>query len=261
MQGRKLYGFSLLLMPIIKIFKDERYAQISNDLLNDNNLSLRAKGLLCYLISKPTTWNVNVSHLYGVCKEGKDAIYATINELIEAGYIVRHRLKNEQGKHIGVDYYVYEQPQREIPDVDNPNGEKPDISNTETSINKEDSKGPVAPAASSSSEKKEVTMTQRKINFLKLVIDYATTNPSKYPKLMYVEFAKYWVESSTQKKKVILRFEEQRFFDIGRRLSTWMQKVNEVTLHGYWDSETKVDTLNALFKKQILNINDTKEGQ
>lgn len=155
-----------------------------------------------------------------------------------------------------MEYHVYETPQQEIPDVETPKGESPDNNKDGLLINTEDSKGPVAPAASVPSEKKEVTMTQRKINFLKLAIDYATANPSKYPKLMYVEFAKYWVEQSTQKKKVILRFEEQRFFDIGRRLSTWHGKVNDVTLHGYWDNETKVDTLNALFKKQILNIND-----
>jgi hypothetical protein len=121
--------------------------------------------------------------------------------------------------------------------------------------------GPGSPAAYPFLEKKEITIQQRKITFLKLVIDYAVENPSKYPKLFYVEFAKYWVESSMHKKKLKLRFECQEFFDIGRRLSTWSQKVNDVTLHGYWDNETKVDTLNALFKKQILNINDTTKGQ
>lgn len=251
--------FFLPLMSTIRISKRQKFTTVSNELLNNEKLSLRAKGLMCYLLSKPDDWEVNVKHLATTCKEGRDAIYKVIDELLEEGYMTREQLK-DKGRFLGYDYTVLERAVKPEPDKTLP--EKPDTVDS-TLLNTEVLNTEVVntPGAKSSSEKKEVTMTQRKINFLKLVIDYATDNPSKHPKLMYVEFAKYWVESSMHKKKVILRFEAQDFFDIGRRLSTWLQKVNDVTLHGYWDSEAKVETLNALFKKQILNINDTKEGQ
>jgi len=241
-------------MPIIKVFKEDKFSQISNDLLNDSSLSLRAKGLLCYLISKPVTWTVNVAHLYKVCKEGKDAIYATINELIEAKYIVRVRTKDDKGKHIGVDYYVYEYPQRENPDVESPVLEKPGISNTESSINKEGSKGPDKSGFNPPIKKEVQTLYQRKIMFLKLVIDWIAENDTKYPKLMYVDFANYWVEQSVS-TKVKLRFEEQRFFDIGRRLGTWFKKVKQEDLQAYWQKEKELPTVNDLFKTQILKVN------
>lgn len=247
-------------MPIIKIIKPDKYAQISNDLLNDPELSLRAKGLLCYLISKPVTWNVNVNHLYKVCKEGKDAIYSTINELVEAGYIVRVRTKDSQGRHLGVDYHVYENPQREKPDVEFPSLEKPDHSNTEALVNKELSNGSASQTSAKPSEEKkedkspERIMYEKKVVFLKLIIDFAAENPRKYPKLMYVEFAKFWLEPTMLKKKVKLRYEDQQYFDIGRRLSTWFQKAGDGQLQKHWEVEENIETLNVLFKKQILKL-------
>src|SRR5690606_13854766 len=230
-------------MPILKVFKTEQYATISNQLLNDPSLSLRAKGLLCYLISKPANWNVNVNHLNSVCKEGKDAIYSTINELVDAGYIVRVKTKDPKGKFVGVDYHVYESPQRENPDTDCPDTEKPDNNKDRTEINTESNKVPVSPATQKSIEE---IIRERKIQFLKQVIDFAAENVSKYPKLMYVEFSKYWVEQSTG-KKLKLRFEDQRFFDIGRRLSTWQQKSTQQTIAEQWSKEDSLGTLNELF--------------
>lgn len=99
----------------------------------------------------------------------------------------------------------------------------------------------------------EEQLRNKKILFLKKVIDWIGVNPNKYPKLMYVDFARHWVESTMMKKKVILRFEEQRFFEIGKRLSTWFQKSKDEILRDYWEKEDKVGTVNDLFKKQILN--------
>jgi hypothetical protein len=105
-------------------------------------------------------------------------------------------------------------------------------------------------------EQPEQIIRKKKIDFLKLVIDWVTVHPSKYPKLMYVDFSKYWLEC-TMKNKTKLRYEEQKFFDIGRRLGTWFQKAADTQLVKYWDNEDKIETLNDLFKKQILNNDPT----
>lgn len=240
-------------MAIFKIIKQERYSQISNDLLNDASLSLRAKGLLCYLISKPVTWNVNVNHLYKACKEGKDAIYSTINELIEAGYILRIVAKNSQGRHTGVDYHVYEQPQRENPEVENPLVEKPEHSNKESLVKKEVSKD-VSPQKTDQEAIREKT-----IAFMKLVVDFGIAHPNKYPKLFYKQFVNYWTERAIGKKKIKLRYEDQTFFDVGRRLATFFSRANDADIQKYWEEEKKLPTVNEIFK-QILGINGKQQG-
>lgn len=240
--------FVLLLMPVIKIANRKRFTTVSNLLLNNEKLSLRAKGLMCYLLSKPVDWVVNVRHLCKTCSEGRDAIYKVIEELLNEGYMTREQSK-ENGKFTGYDYTVYEEPVPTIPLPEKPYTENTPILNTDVS-KKESSKEatPVDP---------DKMIRDKKINFLKLIIDWISDNPSAYPKLMFVEFAKYWVESSIGKKKIQLRYEEQDFFDIGRRLSTWFKKVKQEDLNTYWEQEPKVGTVNDLFKKQILKINGT----
>lgn len=207
---------------------------------------------MCYLLSKPDDWEVNVKHLATTCKEGRDAIYKVIDELLEEGYMSREQQK-EKGRFLGYDYTVNEQARK--PEPENTLPEKPytvesTILNTE-GLNTEESKGPVSPATKSPVKKEEVPIRDRKISFLKLIIDWIAVNPSKYPKLMYNDFAKYWIESSFKKKKVKLRFEDQEYFDVGRRLGTWFQKVKDETTKEYWEKENQIGTVNDLFKKLL----------
>lgn len=90
------------------------------------------------------------------------------------------------------------------------------------------------------------TIADKKIQFIKLLIDWVKKNNGKYPKLMYVDFVKYWTEKSFNTKKEKLRFEDQKFFDIGRRLSTWFKNCSDFTIAGYWEKESKVDPLNVI---------------
>lgn len=235
--------FSFDLMAIIRTVRKETFTSICNDLLNDTSITFRAKGLLCYLISRPPNWNANVVHLSKTFKEGKDAIYSIVNELIEAGYIKRFQKKDRHGRVGQMEYHVFERPQRDIPEADSPLGEKPDLNNNGSIINTEGSKGPDKPA---NAKDEENTPVQRKIKFVESILHWVADNDNKYPKLMYMEFIKYWMEQSAKLKKVKLRFEEQRFFDIGRRLSTWFQKCNDKTLTDYWEQEKKLAPLNEL---------------
>lgn len=123
-------------------------------------------------------------------------------------------------------------------------------SNTSTNIM---STGAGEPAAKITVQKKvEVPIRERKIAFLKLVIDWITENTDKkYPKLMYVDFSKYWIERSFGRKSIKLRYEDQQFFDVGRRLSTWFKKVDDRTATDYWAQEKDLPTINDLFKKLL----------
>lgn len=65
------------------------FTQIANAVLNDQNLSWKAKGLFAYLYSKPEDWAFSGIRIALDSKDGKDGTYTGIKELEDAGYLVR----------------------------------------------------------------------------------------------------------------------------------------------------------------------------
>jgi len=87
------------------------YTQIDNALLDDPNLSYEAIGLLCRLLSKPPTWTVILRYLEKDRVAGREKVARIINELIDAGYVIRRQDKDSGGKFKRWDYDVFEVPQ------------------------------------------------------------------------------------------------------------------------------------------------------
>jgi hypothetical protein len=88
------------------------YVQIDKTTLNDKRISFRAKGLHAYLLSKPDSWVVHISQLEKESpREGRDAIASALKELEMAGYITRHKLRNESGQYLGWETEVFETPE------------------------------------------------------------------------------------------------------------------------------------------------------
>lgn len=54
--------------------------------LDNPKLSLRAKGLLAYLLSKPPDWRVQIEDICNHCKERPYAVRAALKELVTAGH-------------------------------------------------------------------------------------------------------------------------------------------------------------------------------
>jgi len=86
-----------------------RYGVTPNSVLNNNELSLKAKGLFGYLQSKPNGWHFSIPRLTTQLKEGRDAITGVLRELEAFKYLVRRRVKNE-GKWAGIDYILSASP-------------------------------------------------------------------------------------------------------------------------------------------------------
>ncbi len=63
------------------------------------------------MLSLPEDWNYTTRGLAKICKEGVDAIGGALRELETAGYIVRHQLRDRQGRISDTEYVIYEQPQ------------------------------------------------------------------------------------------------------------------------------------------------------
>lgn len=120
-------------MPVFRIEKTKNYTVMSNHHLKNENISLKAKGLLSVILSLPDEWNYTLKGLASICKEGIDSVRNGINELEKAGYIQRNRLRSDTGKFADIEYVIYEQPLEKSenqpalgnPILDNPTLEKP----------------------------------------------------------------------------------------------------------------------------------------
>jgi len=127
-------------MAVFRVEKTRDYTVMSNYHLKDSSLTLKSKGLLSMMLSLPDEWNYTTRGLAAICKEGVDSIGTALKELERAGYIQRHRLRDEKGKITDTEYVIFERPQiqphteqpktalphTEKPHTENPYMEKPD---------------------------------------------------------------------------------------------------------------------------------------
>ena len=116
-------------MAVFRIERTRDYTVMSNHHLRDKGLSLKSKGLLSMMLSLPEDWNYTTRGLAKICKEGVDAIGGALRELESAGYIVRHQLRDRQGRISDTEYVIYEQPQPKAPDTPQPDTASPDTEN------------------------------------------------------------------------------------------------------------------------------------
>ena len=86
------------------------------------------------MLSLPESWNYSVSGLVSLSKDGKDGVMSALAELEKFGYLTRKRVQNEKGQFSGIEYHIFEVPQKEIPVSDNPISEKP-ISENQPQLN------------------------------------------------------------------------------------------------------------------------------
>ena len=116
-------------MAVFRIERTRDYTVMSNHHLRDKALSLKSKGLLSMMLSLPEDWNYTTRGLAKICKEGVDAIGGALRELESAGYIVRHQMRDRQGRISDTEYVIYEQPQPKAPDTPQPDTASPGTEN------------------------------------------------------------------------------------------------------------------------------------
>lgn len=109
-------------MSTFRVNKNVNYTVMSNYHLQDKKLSLKAKGLLSYMLSLPDDWDYSLKGLTTGCKDGLDSVRTAVLELEEHGYVHRQKVRNARGQIIDYDYQVYESPVEDgqaVPDDDN----------------------------------------------------------------------------------------------------------------------------------------------
>ena len=112
-------------MPTIRIEKTRDYTVMANHHLRNKALSLKAKGLLSYMLSLPEDWNYTLSGLATSCKDGLDSVRQAVSELETYGYVVRSRIRDARGRLRDTEYVVYESPVPVKPALDEPIEENP----------------------------------------------------------------------------------------------------------------------------------------
>ena len=90
------------------------YTVISNQPINDKELSLEAKGLLLCILSLPNDWNFNINGLVTRFGLKKSCVIRVLKELETNGYITRYRKKNELNQFNGWGWDIYEKPNKEV---------------------------------------------------------------------------------------------------------------------------------------------------
>lgn len=101
-------------MSIVRVNKTSNYTVLSNYHFKEKKMSLKAKGLLSLMLSLPDTWNYSISGLVALSKDGKDSVMSALAELEKFGYLNRTQMINDKGQFAGVEYNIYEQPQKDL---------------------------------------------------------------------------------------------------------------------------------------------------
>ena len=132
-------------MAIFRVERTRDYTVMCNRHLRDENISLKAKGLLSMMLSFPDDWNYTTKGLAAVCKEGTEALGTGLKELEKAGYIVRRLIRGEHGRITDTEYIIYEQPQKvepPAPDTEEPEPASPHPGNPDTVVPDTEVPGP-----------------------------------------------------------------------------------------------------------------------
>lgn len=116
-------------MAFVKVVKNGNYTVIANHCFQNPNLSNKARGLLCTMLSLPPEWDFTIEGLSRICKDGIDGIRTQLDELEAQGYLVRSRTRNELGQLKDTDYIIYEVPPDYSPKPEKPIQEFPILAN------------------------------------------------------------------------------------------------------------------------------------
>ncbi len=171
-------------MSTFKINKNKDFTIMSNYHLRDKFLSLKAKGLLSFMFSLPSDWDYSLKGLVSICKENKDAIRSTLNELKINYYLQIEPCRNENGK-FEYNYIIYEKPFKMrhktqnlpntgFPDTVEPNTENQPQINTKEQIDKLD-KTRASPQENEIEEVNHNILTQELINLSYISEDDASS--------------------------------------------------------------------------------------
>ena len=110
---------------IYRSSKHTNYSVINNEVLRREDLSWKAKGIMCYVLSLPDDWEIYLEELEKHATDGRDSFRSGWRELINKGYVVTYQDRGESGKFGTYKIEIRESVSYEIPKTDFPYTDKP----------------------------------------------------------------------------------------------------------------------------------------
>ena len=132
---------------IVRVVKTENYTVMSNHHLRNKDLSLKAKGLMSYMLSCSNGTMFSIRQLMEASKDGEASVCTALNELKEHKYLKHYAQKDDKGRISEWKYDLYELPydvemngiqngqENTCPELDFPDMENPDKVNTNYNVN------------------------------------------------------------------------------------------------------------------------------
>ena len=122
-------------MAQFKLRCEKDFMAIHNNIFKDKTISLKAKGLLAFMMSLPPDWDYSLAGLAACNKDGLVSVRSALQELEDNFYVKLTKVRNEKGQIVDMQYDVSdepvfgtrieEKPFLENPKADNPKTEKP----------------------------------------------------------------------------------------------------------------------------------------
>lgn len=111
---------------------EEDFTMISNALARNPEITIEAKGIYMFMRSHRDGWNMTVVRTAKALGVSKGRVSKYINELIDAGYIIRSQGSGEGGRFGEIEYLILTSPRLKNPDTVKPDTENPDTENRPT---------------------------------------------------------------------------------------------------------------------------------
>jgi DNA-binding MarR family transcriptional regulator len=92
--------------------KNRNYKAINTTSAKDTKLTLKAKGVMFYLLSKPDGWRGQVYDIVVNCNVGRDAVKAALKELRDYNYVELIRQRDNSTGRITSYYVIHDQPKK-----------------------------------------------------------------------------------------------------------------------------------------------------
>ncbi|WP_316204497.1 helix-turn-helix domain-containing protein [Bradyrhizobium sp. SZCCHNS3051] len=98
-------------MTIVRREHRAHFTIVPNAVFTDERLSVEAKGVLGFLLSRPHKWRVRLDHIGRTLLVGRKKLQRIFRELISAGYVTREQQRLADGQRFGeIDYVVRDVP-------------------------------------------------------------------------------------------------------------------------------------------------------
>lgn len=125
-------------MAVLRNPNKDRFTVVDNAALRDENISLKARGLLVTMLSLPDNWKFSENGLCSIFqKDGQASVRSGLKELEENGYLVRARERDSLGRVTNVSWTIYDYPHLGNPSMDKPNlDNRPQLNTKESNTEK-----------------------------------------------------------------------------------------------------------------------------